>query len=150
MSLRRFQNCNTLIINHFRSYGVGFVSFDDEVEQYLCAAVLRPGNVPASACAVGILRPLQYARVLAGITEQSDQVYWEVNYAAGSWERVRRVIFKAEVVCGEGKEPKENPRFVITNMNQTPQWLYEDVYCQCGDIENRIQKLHALEIDRTS
>jgi hypothetical protein len=29
------------------------------------------------------------------------------------------VIIKAEVVCGEGKEPKDNPRFVVTNM-QTP------------------------------
>jgi hypothetical protein len=185
---------------------LGFVSFDDEVEQYLCAAVLRPGNAPASAGAVGILRRLmemirnsfpkarirvrldggfanpdlltfldgepgveyvvamasnavlkreaeeamQYARVLAGITEQTDHVYGEVNYAAGSWERKRRVIIKAEVVCGEGKEPKDNPRFVITNMNQTPQWLYEEVYCQRGDIENRIKELHALEIDRTS
>ena len=27
MSLRRFQNCNTLIINHFRNYGV-----EDELE----------------------------------------------------------------------------------------------------------------------
>jgi hypothetical protein len=49
VSLRRFQNCNTLIINHFWNYGDGFASFDDEVEQYLCAAVLRPGNVLASA-----------------------------------------------------------------------------------------------------
>src|SRR5260370_24737103 len=37
---------------------MGFVSFDDEPEQYLCAAVLRPGNAPASAGAVGILRRL--------------------------------------------------------------------------------------------
>jgi len=28
--------------------GDGFVSFNDEAEQYLCAAVLRPGNVGAS------------------------------------------------------------------------------------------------------
>ena len=27
---------------------MGFVSFNDEAEQYLCAAVLRPGNVTAS------------------------------------------------------------------------------------------------------
>jgi hypothetical protein len=60
------------------------------------------------------------------------------------------VIFKAEVVYGEGKAPKDNPRFVITNMKQTPQWLYEQVYCQRGEIENRIKELHALEIDRTS
>jgi len=42
------------------------------------------------------------------------------------------------VVRAEGKEPKDNPRFVITNMKQTPQWLYEEVYCQRGEIENRI------------
>jgi hypothetical protein len=185
---------------------MGFVSFNDEAEQYLCAAVLRPGNVTAPAGAVGILRRLlmmvrqffpgvririrldggfahpalldfldaeprleyvvamannavlerkaeeamEYARVLSGITGQTEHVYDEVNYAAGSWERERRVILKAEVVCGEGKEPKDNPRFVITNMTQSPQWLYEQVYCQRGDIENRIKELHALEIDRTS
>ena len=37
---------------------VGFVSFNDEPEQYLCAAVLRPGNVTAAVGAVGILRRL--------------------------------------------------------------------------------------------
>jgi len=28
---------------------LGFVSFNDEPEQYLCAAVLRPGNVGAAS-----------------------------------------------------------------------------------------------------
>jgi hypothetical protein len=28
-------------------------------------------------------------------------------------------------------------------MTQSPQWLYEKVYCQRGDIENRIKELHA-------
>jgi hypothetical protein len=185
---------------------MGFVSFNDEAEQYLCAAVLRPGNVNAAVGAVGILRRLlmmvrhlfpgvrirvrldggfanpalldfldaepnleyvvamasnavlqrraeeavQYARVIAEATGQTEHVYSEVDYAAGSWERERRILIKAEVVCGEGKEPKDNPRFVITNMKQSPQWLYEKVYCQRGDIENRIKELHALQIDRTS
>ena len=35
---------------------MGFVTFNDEADQYLCAAVLRPGNVTAAAGAVGILR----------------------------------------------------------------------------------------------
>ena len=35
-------------------------------------------------------------------------------------------------------------------MKQTPQWIYERVYCQRGEIENRIKELHALQIDRTS
>jgi hypothetical protein len=33
---------------------MGFVSFNAEAEQYLCAAVLRPGNVTAPVGAVGI------------------------------------------------------------------------------------------------
>ncbi len=185
---------------------MGFVTFNDEAEQYLCAAVLRPGNVTAAAGAVGILRRLvalirgsfrkarirvrldggfanpellafldgkpgveyvvamasnavlnrkaeeamQVARLLASLTDQTEQVYGEARYAAGSWKRERRVIIKAEVVRAEDKAPKDNPRFVITNMNQTPQWLYEQVYCQRGEIENRIKELHAMEIDRTS
>jgi hypothetical protein len=54
------------------------------------------------------------------------------------------------VVRAEGKLAKENPRFVITNMKQSAQWLYEQVYCQRGEIENRIKELHDLHIDRTS
>ena len=49
------------------------------------------------------------------------------------------VIFKAEVVWSEGKEPKDNPRFLITNLKQGPQWIYEQVYCERGDIENRLK-----------
>ncbi len=44
---------------------MGFVSFDDEPEQYLCAAVLRPGNVRATAGAIAVLRRLmQMVRAL--------------------------------------------------------------------------------------
>ena len=42
----------------------GFVTFDDEPEQYLVAYVLRPGNAPATLGAIGILkRLLQRLRV---------------------------------------------------------------------------------------
>jgi hypothetical protein len=37
---------------------LAFVSFDHEPDQYLCAAVLRPGNVGAGCGAVGMLRRL--------------------------------------------------------------------------------------------
>jgi hypothetical protein len=77
-------------------------------------------------------------RIMARITDQTEHVYGEARYAAGSWKQERRVIIKAEVVRAEGKEPKDNPRVVITNMRQSPQWLYEKVYCQRGEIENRI------------
>jgi len=66
------------------------------------------------------------------------------------WHRGRRVIFKAEAVRAESKEPRDNPRFVVTNMKQSPKWLYEEVNCQRDDIENRIKELKALDVDRTS
>ena len=68
-----------------------------------------------------------------------------MRYAAGGWELERRVVIKTEVVYTEGKEPKDNPRFVIPNTNQTPQWFYKKVYCQRGKIENRIIELHTLK-----
>ena len=62
----------------------------------------------------------------------------------------RRVVIKAEVVCLADREPRDNPRFVVSNMRQTPRFLYEKVYCARGDVENRIKELKALQIDRTS
>jgi Transposase DDE domain group 1 len=185
---------------------MGFVSFNDEPDQYLCAAVLRPGNATAAVGAVGILRRLilliryflprvcirvrldggfahpdvldlldaepnleyvvamaknavlkrkakramRQARKLSRQSGRTEHVYSEACYAAQSWPHERRVIFKAEVVRADGKLPKDNPRFVITNMKQSPQWIYEQAYCQRGEIENRIKELHALQIDRTS
>ena len=185
---------------------LGFVSFNEEAEQYLCAAVLRPGNVGAAVGAVGLLRrvvgmirgyfpgvtirvrldggfahpavldfldaqpKLEYvvamaknavlkriaapgirrARQFSRCSGKTEHTYGEVHYAARKWSAPRRVVIKAEVVRAAGKDPKDNPRFVITNLKQGPQWIYEQVYCQRGDIENRIKELHDLEIDRTS
>ncbi len=40
---------------------------------------------------------------------------------------------------------------MITNLSAAPQRVYEDIYCQRAEIENRIKELHhGLEIDRTS
>jgi hypothetical protein len=66
---------------------------------------------------------MQVARLLAGLTGKTEHVYDEIRYAAGTWKRARRVIIKAEVMRAEDKAPKDDTRFVITNMKQTPQWL---------------------------
>ena len=60
-------------------------------------------------------------------------------------------MIKAEVVRLGDREPRDNPRFVVTNLRQTPRFLYERIYCARGDIENRIKELlDGLQIDRTS
>ncbi|HEV2032745.1 MAG TPA: IS1380 family transposase [Candidatus Dormibacteraeota bacterium] len=91
------------------------------------------------------------ARRLSRQTGETAHVYGECRYAAGPWPHRRRVIIKAEVVRHPGRDPKNNPRFVVTNLKASPRHLYEAIYCARGDIENRIKELHhGLEIDRTS
>ena len=185
---------------------LGFVSFNDEVEQYLFTAVLRPGNVTAKLGAVGILRRvidrlrvafprarlrvrldggfacpelldflddqprLDYvvaiaknkvlerrakrlmgrARRLSRSSKKTERVFGECQYAAGKWSGKRRVVIKAEVTRLEGREPKNNPRFVVTNLRSTPRTVYQR-YRERGDVENRIKELqYGLQIDRTS
>lgn len=92
------------------------------------------------------------ARRLSKRRGKTANVFGETRYAAKSWkDRKRRVLIKAEVVRLEGREPKDNGRFVVTNLKGSPRHLYKKVYCGRGKIENRIKELHhGLEIDRTS
>ena len=95
------------------------------------------------------LMPAVRARTAdSGVTEHD---YGECEYAAESWNDFRRVIIKAEVVRLGERTARENPRFVVTNLRQTPGWVYESVYCGRGAVENRIKELlYGLNIDRTS
>jgi hypothetical protein len=91
------------------------------------------------------------ARRLSRRRGKTAHVYGQTHYGARRWKIKRRVIIKAEVVRHPGREPKMNPRFVVTNLKGPPRRLYEKVYCARGDIENRIKELHhGLAIDRTS
>jgi len=64
-----------------------------------------------------------------------------------SWSRERRVIAKAEWTRGE-----ENPRFIVTTLTKGDgRYLYEDIYCARGEMENRIKECQIdLFADRTS
>ena len=184
----------------------GFLTFDDEVEQYLFGYVLRPGNAAAKRGAIGVLKrllvrlrrafpkarlrvrldggfagpelyaffeaeQLEYvmgmaknatlerraepwmAEVRADFDSQGESArrYGEFRYRARSWPHPRRVIVKAEVTTHYGRPPKDNPRFVITNLKTPPRHVYETLYCARGDVENRLKELkQGLEIDRTS
>jgi hypothetical protein len=185
----------------------GFVTFNNEPEQYLFCYVLRPGNAPAKQGAIGILdrmierlrsafpkvrilvrldggfggpellnfleeskvdyligmaenkvlkrrarRRMGRARRLSKRRGKTANVFGETLYAARSWKgRKRRVLIKAEVVRQEGRKPKDNARYVVTNLKGSPRHLYKRVYCMRAEIENRLKELHhGLEIDRTS
>src|SRR5947208_993973 len=77
--------------------------------------------------------------------------YGETRYAARRWERKRRIIMKAEVLCYPGRSRKDNPRFLVTNLPHRPATVYTRLYCGRGDMENRLKELqHGVATDRTS
>lgn len=90
------------------------------------------------------------AGAMSEASGESERIYTDCRYAAGTWSRERRVVCKAEVVRHEGREPKLNPRFVVTNLAGKARRIYERVYCPRGDAENRIKELFDVAFDRTS
>ncbi len=184
---------------------LGFLTFNDEPEQHLVTALLRPGNVAAPRGVQGVLarlfprlraafpdatlrvrldggfatpalfdfleaegveylvamannarlakrirRLLGKARLRARASGASAALFGETRYAARKWSRKRRVIMKAEVVRLTERAPRNNPRYVVTNLAQTPAHVY-GLYRDRGDVENRIKELHyGLGLDRTS
>ncbi len=90
------------------------------------------------------------ARMLSKASGETEHLFGETRYAARKWRRKRRIVMKAEVVRHPGRDPKNNPRFVITNLADPPEAVYQ-VYRARGDMENRLKELHhGLELDRTS
>ncbi|MDP9379008.1 MAG: IS1380 family transposase [Chloroflexota bacterium] len=71
------------------------------------------------------------------------RLFCEGLYGAGSWERERRVVYKAEAM-----EKGTNTRFVVSTRTDEPKELYE-WYAERGESENWIKgfKLH-LKADR--
>jgi Transposase DDE domain group 1 len=77
-------------------------------------------------------------------------------YQAGSWKRPRKVVARLECslqpVAGEtGMRQEVDIRYVVTSLKGSARHLYENVYCQRGQMENLI-KLHKAQLasDRMS
>lgn len=75
------------------------------------------------------------AEVCFGMTGEAQRLFGEFAYAAGSWDRPRRVIAKAE-----HNAQGDNPRFVVSNLPGNARGLYEVLYCERGEMENRIKE----------
>jgi len=79
-------------------------------------------------------------------TGQKQRLFGEFRYAAATWDKERRVIVKAEYLA-QGA----NTRLIVINLAGQPQQLYDEVYCQRGEAENRIKEQQlGLFADRTS
>jgi hypothetical protein len=181
------------------------VTFNAEPDQYLVAALLRPGTGAPTRGVRGLLRRLfaklraafpdarvrvrldagfatarlldfleaeavEYLVALQGNTRlktrarrllgrarrrtrrrgRTVRLFAETRYAAKTWSAPRRVIIKAEVLIYAGRPPKDNVRFVVTNLPDAPARAYAR-YCARGDMENRLKELqYGLASGRTS
>jgi hypothetical protein len=108
-------------------------------------------SLPKNRVLEALAEPLMgEVRPRARRSKASERLFGEVTYKAGKWKEARRVIVKAEVTVLEGRLPRDNPRFVVTNSKRSPERVYA-FYAARGDMENRIKELHwGLEFDRTS
>jgi len=98
-----------------------------------------------------VRRLLGRARMQARTTGATATLYGETRYAARRWDRKRRIIMKAEVLCYPGRSRKDNPRFLVTNLPHRPATVYTRLYCARGDMENRLKELQqGVAMDRTS
>jgi hypothetical protein len=97
-----------------------------------------------------IAEELRQAKALYEETKKAARVFKDFRYETReSWSQERRVVGKAEYL-----DKGANPRFIVTTIDMQQmdaRFLYECMYCERGDMENRIkeQQLY-LFADRTS
>lgn len=71
-------------------------------------------------------------------TNKKQRLFTEFNHSALNWKREYRAIGKAEHT-----DKGANPRLIITNITGgKPKTLYDEIYCQRGDMENHIKEQH--------
>src|SRR5246500_4553568 len=89
------------------------------------------------------------------------RTYASFTYQAGSWTRPRKVVARLEcslqpdtgetITTSNGMRQEVDIRYVVTSLKGSAKYLYEDVYCKRGQMENLI-KLHKAQLasDRMS
>ena len=91
-------------------------------------------------------RHLERARRRHEKTGQKQRFFIDLKYAAQTWDKKRRVILRVEHT-----DKGRNPRYIVTNLDDTAEHLYDQVYCARGEMENRIKEQQLdLFSDRTS
>ena len=119
--------------------------FEKEALEYV---VCMAKNATLLRLVEPLMAPLRQAHEQG---EPNQVVYGEDRYRARNWNKERRVVMRAQMLVHPGRATKENPRFLITNIKDDPQVIYEAIYCARCDAENRIKELkEGLQIDRTS
>jgi hypothetical protein len=112
------------------------------------------GNATLDALVAETATQLRFHHALS--SKPKLRTFVSVIYQAGSWSRPRKVVARIECslqpIAGEtGMRQEVDIRYVVTSLTGSARHLYEDVYCQRGQMENLI-KLHKAQLasDRMS
>ena len=112
------------------------------------------GNAVLDALVVEIADNLRFHHAIS--SKAKLRTFARFTYQASSWKQPRQVVARLECspqpVAGEiGMRQEVDIRYVVTSLAGSPQHLYENVYCQRGQMENLI-KLHKAQLasDRMS
>jgi hypothetical protein len=112
------------------------------------------GNSSLDALVAEAADNLRFHHAMSSATKL--RTFASFTYQAGSWKRPRKVVARLECSLqpapGEtGMRQEVDIRFVVTSLAGSAQHLYENVYCQRGQMENLI-KLHKAQLasDRMS
>src|ERR1700722_3164608 len=116
-----------------------------------------PGNAALDARVAETADNLRFHHAKSSQTKL--RTYASFTYQAGSWDRPRKVVARLECSlqpdAGEatstGMRQEVDIRYVVTSLKGSAQHLYDNVYCQRGQMENLI-KLHKAQLasDRMS
>lgn len=79
-------------------------------------------------------------------SKKKQREFISFEYQSKSWSRARKIVAKAEY-----SEKGANPRYIVSNMSGDADYLYDNIYCARGDMENDIKQIQ-LELfsDRMS
>lgn len=109
-------------------------------------------NLPQNSALRRLAAPhLQAVHAIHAETGQWHRRFAETTYRAKDWPQPRRVVIKAEVTVNDKGEPRDNPRFVVTNLSVGQAQAIYKHYGERGEMENRLKELkNQLQMDRTS
>jgi hypothetical protein len=118
-----------------------------------------PGNSTLDALVAKTADNLRFHH--AKSSEPKVRTWASFTYQAGSWTRPRKVVARLEcslqpdtgetITTSNGMRQEVDIRYVVTSLKGSAEYLYEDVYCGRGQMENLI-KLHKAQLasDRMS
>src|SRR5258706_1183477 len=116
-----------------------------------------PGNAPLDAMVAKTADNLRFHH--ARSSQAKLRTFASFTYQASSWKRPRKVVARLECslqpdeggTTSTGMRQEVDIRYVVTSLKGSAQHLYENVYCQRGQMENLI-KLHKAQLasDRMS